>query len=343
MPVKRLLILSLLLAASLDAIAGQLTLRTGDKLRGDLVRLDGETIIWRSDAFGELTIDKSKVEALNTQTLVKFTGNPGPCAIMQTIAEELLYSCANGDYGRVPLLTLELMEPYEDFNTGTYLFTGHISLTGTFSRGNKEEDDWDLYAWSSLRRGDWRHRLTAEADSDKRVTGTTNKADLSYNLDWFFGERWFWYNKASTGMDDNRSIDSYGNLGSGLGYQFWEREQSALSLEGGLSLINENYDPEAIEEGGEPLDKDGTRTAMRWAVDYRYKFNFGGEFYHRNEWIQSFRNMSDWQIDSDTGFAVPIWGGITMDLKLDYDYDNDPQLGNDKTDATFTFGVGYSW
>ena len=60
---------------SSSAFAGELVLKNGDRLQGDLTRLEGDNLIWASDSFGELTVAKSQVDDMNTSSLFKVTGS----------------------------------------------------------------------------------------------------------------------------------------------------------------------------------------------------------------------------------------------------------------------------
>ena len=59
--------------------------------------------------------------------------------------------------------------------------------------------------------------------------------------------------------------------------------------------------------------------------------------------VLSNENNDNWQLNTDTGFLMPIYGGIFGELKHVYDYDNQPQQDTKKLDTRVTVGVGYQW
>ena len=64
--------LAALLAAALSAhtTAGELILFNGDRLAGELVDIDGESLTWDSGSFGELPVDTGAVRSLTSATRI---------------------------------------------------------------------------------------------------------------------------------------------------------------------------------------------------------------------------------------------------------------------------------
>ncbi len=336
---------SLLFLALLPAplYAGVLVLKNGDRLRGDLVKLEDDKITWQSDSFGTLTIEQSKVESLETSTLVKMDGHSEPCTVMETAGADIHFSCADESTGRVPLMALERLLPYEDHFSGAQTYRGKLSLSGTNTRGNRRREDWELDSEVELRRGDMRHMFGVEFESESSNNGPAEEEfEIQYSIDWFFRERWFWVNNTTVGADESKNIDERYAFGSGFGFQFWETDRKALSLESGLTYLKELFDQSDTSD--EEFERGSERLAWRWATNFRYQLPLSASLVHTNALFYSFEGGGDdWEFDSDTGVNVPLGAGLFSEFKVEYDYDNMPQQDERKSDTKLSVGVGYVW
>jgi hypothetical protein len=98
--------------------AAELRLKTGEKLLGELVKLEGDNVIWRSPGLGKITLPKRKIASLTTHTLLKINGHDKPCALYSIQWGETFYSCEDESNNQLKLSALELMMPYEDYYQG---------------------------------------------------------------------------------------------------------------------------------------------------------------------------------------------------------------------------------
>lgn len=131
-------------AVSPVALAGKLALKNGDVLSGEIKGIDAENVVWVSDSLGEITVPKAQIDNLESSELVKIDGHSEPCALVGMDGPRLQFSCSSGKTGDVPLLTVNKVEPYEDFAMGSADWTGRLSLTGFMDRGNNTEDSLSL-------------------------------------------------------------------------------------------------------------------------------------------------------------------------------------------------------
>lgn len=341
--VKLFRLFLVLVAISVNAHAGYIELTNGDRAGGEFVRIEGDSVIWKSTNFGELNIKKNKIKNIVSSKPFKISGNDIPCMLENMEGENLVYYCGlRSRMVRTPLLSINVMTPYETFVEGEYIHHGRINLWGAYSRGNEVRDEWNLQTELTLRRSEFRHRLAGEyAHASWWYSKPPEKWNLSYGLDWFFRERWFWSNNVALGVEEARGIDSYYTLGSGAGYQFWESSKSALALRSGLAYYNEVYmDSFASNPDSEP---DDNYTAWRVETDFRYTLPLGVSFFHNNELIQSVDDGSNFYLKTTTGLSAMILSKVYSELKVDHNIDNQPQPGKQEKDTRMSVGVSYKW
>lgn len=333
---------ALIVILAQSVFAGKLEFKNGDSLAGEIKSMDAENVIWISDSLGEITVAKSKIDNVVSSELVKIDGHEEACAIVGMEGAKVMFSCSGGTRGDAPLLTINKIEPYEAYLMGSSSYTGKMSLTGFQNRGNKIEDTWVFDAYNEYRRGDYRHAGKLQFDSKNQDPIPKQERSLvEYQFDWFFAERWFWTNTLAYTSDDAKSIKEKYTAGTGLGYQFWENDVTALSLRAGASFVDEYFiEPDFITP--DYIDRD-KRTAWTAGMNYRYKFSFGGEFFHADNYSVSNEDNENWQFKASTGFTMPIIGGVFGEIKHEYDYDNQPQPDTEKLDTRVTVGVGYQW
>lgn len=323
--------------------AGQIELTNGDRLMGSLVRIQGDYVIWKSENFGEQQIPKLKVKNLVGSKPLKINGNKTPCILEGMENENLVYYCGlRSRMNRTSLLSIKVMTPFDDFVADKFIHAGQVGVWGAYVRGNEVRDEWNLQAELSMRRGEWRHTFKGEyAEASWQHSPPSLKWNARYTLDWFFRERWFWFNNLSLGAEEQRALEHYVSLGSGTGYQFWESSATAFALKGGLSYFDEQYSvPASAEDSFDPSD---TFAAAYLATDFRYRLPWGVGFFHNNEIIQSFDEGDNWHLKTATGLSAMLISKIYSELKLDYNVDNLPQPGKKARDTRMSVGVSYKW
>lgn len=332
----RLIIVLFSYLLCLNSQAARLTLLNGDSLQGDLLGIEGATLRWQSSMLGELKIPLGKVESFSSDTLVKIQGQKEACSISNVQNGVMYYSCTGAQSNTVDLLAVDQVEPYEAFYVRPLDISGNLAVAGVLSRGNKEEDDWDVAAKVGAEHGDYRHQADFKYDNTDKLAQAEQTEDykLAYQLDWFFKEQWFLYSDVSTEMLESKNIDQRYGLGLGVGYQWFKRQDLSLALESGINLQNE-------EQAGAQTEEE--RLNWQWALQLDYRLPFSATLFHKHQLSYSMQMAEDWELDTETGLKIPLGYGLSSDLKFKYDFDNLPAEGAKRKDTRLTVGVAYQW
>lgn len=234
---------------------------------------------------------------------------------------------------------VERAEPYINFIGNPVVFHGKISAGGIFESGNREREDLDMNINLDIRSGDFHHLVDIlyQNQNDTDVEGL-EKYQLDYNLRWIFAEKWFAAANSAMVREEVRNLDLGITLGLGLGYLFFDTEKTALSLQGGISSLQEDFIDIDLSEG-----QDDHFGAGRLALNYRYKFALGPEVYFDQEMLQSLDSSDDYQSNAKFGVRTPLMEGVLMEIAYHWQYDNTPSLELEKEDAKVTVGIGYQW
>ena len=321
-----------------------ITMNNGDQINGELVKLEGEHIHWASDNFGILMVATANISKLETAQVLKINGHKDGCTLTGMSRGRMLYSCGDDKEYSNQVRSVKTLMPYADFIQGDHSYRGKVRAAGDFANGNTNLLDWNIDIDMEFRQGDFRQRMAAVYDSRSRDSDPVAEIfDLQYQLDIFFHQRWFSYNKISYGIDEPKNIEEQFNIGSGMGYQLWDNDLTALSVVTGLGYTKRNFD--SVDELDEMTNK-GKDESINWrgGIDFRYRLPLSIGLFHRNEILWSLSESDSWQFDSETGILIPLGAGLFSDLKIEYDYDNSlrTELSN-KSDTRIKVGLGYEW
>jgi len=340
--VRFLLVLWSLLVCALPAFAGVVELVNGDRLQGEVVRIEGDFLVWSSTNFGEQRIKKADIKNLVSDKPLKVSASKRACIVDGVEDEQLVYYCgARANLRRVPVLSLKTLTPYEEYIGGKWLNSGRLNLWGAYSSGNEIRNEWNIQGETKLRINELRHVISAEfAKSSYNYSATSTRWNAHYSLDWFFRPRWFWYNSLDAGADDQRGLRESYSLGTGSGYQFWETHKTALSLQLGLSYVNRQFDPPVDPS---TFDQSATYGAGRMATDFRYELPGGVAFFHNDEMIASMEDSRDWQLKTSSGLSTLLLSRVYSEFKVDYWVYNQPQPDKAREDTRMSVGVSYKW
>jgi len=328
----------------LDAVAGQLWLHNGDRIHGELVRVDEQRLVWQSEVLGEISVDKAQVQDIETDQLLKINGVVKPCMVEGMDRDYLVYLC-RGDYQNreVALATLDAVIPYQDMDTDKAAeLSGRIAAAGNFARGNEERDDLELNSRLIYRLIDWRHRWSLDL---ARFSDKDSYDDLRwtarYALDWFFRERWFLSGDLRYGQDQTRALDRFVNLGLGTGYQWFETRQTKLALVNEAVLVREEFESPEVPDPGFFASEE--RLAWRFGLDFQQRLPLGVSLSHRSELVQSLEDTSDRTLETSTALSTLLVDRIRSEVRVDYELDNEPQQDTEDEDLRVVVGLTYEW
>lgn len=334
--------------------ADQIILSNGDQLEGQFKGVTGEHVIWQSKNFGEMKIPKARVKNIHSQASFKLRGQSTPCAWQSLDNQIATFVCIKGELRRFPILSLEQVVLFEGHKDANHHYSGSLKVSGLKRRGNTESEYWEARSDVQMRHGDWRHSVVISLSGQTILIrdGITTFEDrdrrdhAKYSLDWFFSPRYYLSNLVSLEHDSNRNIQEEYKTSSGLGYQFWEKSETALSMVIGLEHTRTylTLNP--------PADEPESYSSVRLGTDFRYKFKKGPNLYHTNSYSHAFDNSvtsgteERWEFRSNTGLDMPIGFGISANFNFEWNYKNhakdlDPNAF--RKDTVYRVGINYSW
>lgn len=328
----------LLALAALPAQAGVLLLGNGDRISGDLIGVGNGHVSWRSDLFGDIQVPQVNVRLIDSRGLFEVALDAerhlDGCQI-QSIPGRQLLNCEQGIVDLASWRLVQSMSVLPLLRREPWRTDGSVSVAGSNKSGNTDEVSLNVDAMLEVRRGAFRHTLGAEYD--RKNSAEARIEDMSrytYQYDYFFSDRWYYNGTLGTERNRFADVSHRNHVGGGLGHQFFDTEFVRLSVELGPSYVWEEF----------ITDVDREALFLRAATRFSWRLTRSGiEFFHRNSLLQSLDQGEDWEIESDTGFKLPIYGGLNAQLQLEYDYDNLPSNDAVPEDRVWSLGLGYDW
>jgi putative salt-induced outer membrane protein YdiY len=317
-----------------QAFADEVWLKNGDRLTGKVVSLDAGTLVFKTSYAGDLSIKWEEVVNLKTDEPIKVVLGD------ETTAQGPV---SPGDPGRVKLKAEQVAEPVtvdlanvKTINPKPPLRTNLRANVG-FSMTDGNTDTQDIYADAEFMARTLHNRFTIGGlykRSEDEDVKTEDKALGYMKYDHFFTKKWYAYANATGEKDDFKDLDLRATLGAGVGYQFIETDRTNLSVEGGISYVDENY----------ILAEDNNFMAGRWALKFdHFLLPKSLQYFLYHTGLQSVEDSDDLILFTQTGFRIPFYKNLNITAQFNWEYDKSPSPGKKESDYTYLLTIGYLW
>ena len=320
-----------------NILADEVRLKNGDKLTGQIVRMQKNKLILKTSYAGEITIIWQEVTGIQTD---------GPVKIVLTDETTLEGTTEVAEDGKMKLNTDKLETP-ASFSLAdvkavnpepvkTVRINTRLNASVTNERGNTNSDNYYFDGEFEARTKKNRYTVGGELTNEKADDVTTSQNWLTYgNYSHFLNEKWFLNVNTLFEHDEFKDLNLRSTLGAGAGYQFFETPLLNLSIAAGLSKVDENFD----------LAEDNDYSAGQWEIKYdQYFFDKFVQLFHVNTGFISLEDSNDWFLKTRTGLRFPLYKGFTATLQYNYDWDNQPSAAAEtEEDTKFIFLLGYEF
>ena len=316
--------------ACLPGLADELVLTNGDRLRGELLRSDGDRLIFRHPVAGELAIPLSGIRRLETSAPVTVQMQSGER--LETILK-LSDGSLRLENRQLPVSRLAAINPPPVSNALTW--QGKVNLGLDIHDGNQQTRRIHLDARIDGHREP--HRLHFEGLIDReRSEGvkTMDRSRIGLQYDRTLVTGWFLSTNGRLEQDRFQDLRLRATLGGALGRRFIETARTRLTFEAGPSLVREDYYEAA----------DRHFPTLGWKLDAEHRFLQPKlSLYHRHRGQLSLKDTEDLLIQSRTGLEWPLGNGFSTTMEVSLDWDNQPAPDRERTDTRYLFKLGYAW
>jgi hypothetical protein len=328
--------------------ADQITMKDGDRITGDIVKKDGDTVTVKSKNFGTVTLKWNDIATVKSEEPINVTlaGGTTVKANIETRGDRIQVAAQTVDPKDVVTLRNDAeQKTYERFlHPGLldlWTVTGSLNLAGTI--GNAETST--LTTPINLVRASNTTRTTAyfnSITSSATVNGVNAQTAKAVRGGWGYNrnitKKVFANIFNDYEYDKFQSLDLGVTFGAGAGYLIWSHDASRLSATGGGDWNRQAF-------GALRASAAFTRNSAEafWGDDFNYKLSARTSFV---ETFRMFDNLSDtgqYRMNADLGATTQLTKWLNWNVSLSDRYLSDPVPGRKKNDFLYSTGLGFSW
>ena len=330
-------VVSMLLTAK-NVMADEIRLKNGDLITGTVKRMEDKVLIFKTPYAGEMSIKWDEITAVTTDSPIEmvlhdntsFLGSMEPAPEGQI---ELQLEDETVERLAVDLKEVKAINPTPP-ERGLKI-KARLNIGVNIKTGNTDTEEYDVDGRVSLRSEKNRFSFYGEYELDKADGDKTSESSKGFGkYDRFLTKKFYIYGSTFFETDVNKDLDLRLIPSVGPGYQFYETELTNLSVELGPAYVIERFDE----------SEDDEYMAGLWRINFdHYLFKKILQFFHFDQGTLSFEDTSDIIILSRTGIRMHFYKYFNLTAQWNWDWDNTPAPGDDRSDHEYILSVGVQY
>ena len=330
-------VLFMLLTAE-NVMADEIWLKNGDRITGTVKKMENKVLIFKTPYAGEMSINWDEITALTTDSPIEmvldddtsFLGSMVPAPegqIELQLVDETVERLA------VDLKEVKAINPTPP-ERGLEI-KARLNIGVKVDTGNTDKEEYDVNGQLSLRSEKNRFIFYGEYELDKADGDKTKEQSKVFGkYDRFLTQKFYIFGSTFFETDVKQDLDFRLVPSAGPGYQFYETELTNLWVELGPTYVIEKYD--------ESDDEEYMAGVSRINFNH-YFFKEIFQFFHFDQGTLSFEDTSDIIILSRTGIRMPLYKYFNLTAQWNWDWDNTPAPGDDRSDYEYILSVGVQY
>ena len=330
-------VLFMLLTAE-NVMADEIWLKNGDRITGTVKKMENKVLIFKTPYAGEMSINWDEITALTTDSPIEmvldddtsFLGSMVPAPegqIELQLVDETVERLA------VDLSEVKAINPTPP-ERGLEI-KARLNIGVKVDTGNTDKEEYDVNGQLSLRSEKNRFIFYGEYELDKADGDKTKEKSRGFGkYDRFLTQKFYIYGSTFFQTDEKKDLHLRVVPSAGPGYQFYETELTNLSVELGPAYVIEKYD--------ESDDDEYVAAQSKINFDhFLYKKIF--QFFHFDLVLLSLEDTSDIFLISRTGIRMHFYKYFNLTTQWNWEWDNDPAPGDDRSDHEYILSVGFQY
>ncbi len=344
--------LCLVLALPLAAQADQIVLSNGDRITGEIVESDAETLKVATDFIGDIEIKWEAVAEISSEDKVFVSSKDGQVLVgpVKTRGESFQVETAQSGTIEVPKSEVAAVRNEEAqtaheaevdrlrnpklsdfwsgfFDTGFSLAAGNAE-TKSFTNAARadrttQRDKISVYATTIFAQN--------STTGDKLTTANAIRGGTRYDVN--VSERLFTFGFLDLEFDQFQSLDLRSVVGGGLGYHLKKSERTTWDFFGGASLNQEFFDNDITRRSGELV------LGEELVVNFSEKSSWS----YRLALYPNMSQTGEYRLQFDTSLNSDIWEWLGWHVTVSDRFLSNPVPGRQKNDLLLTAGLRVSF
>ncbi len=333
-----------ILTAACTGRADTVILKNADRLTGEIIRLEKNKLVLKTDYAGMVQIDWGAVERLQSGKRFRVeTDNQRQLTGLVSVSPRGVDVISQDDVVSIEPLRVVAMEPASEAGAEEGFWKaleGSVDVGYSLARGNSRLSQSSLGVRTQYRTPAWRMQVDASSLFSRQSDApTTSRHTGSLRLDRFLGTETFVFTLAALERDERQLLDLRANLGGGFGWKVLRSRRTELSLLGGATFVNEDFrrrGPEQTAPGGSSGES---------LIGYSLERSLLGRAVLTSK-TSAFRNFfgpARYRITFDGGLRVPLAGPFTWNMRLFDRFDSRPPEGVLRNDYGWISSLGIAF
>jgi hypothetical protein len=331
--------------------ADQILLKDGDRITGEIIKKDGQTVTVHSKNFGTVSLKWDDIATVSTDQPINVVlpDKTTVKSIIQTQDGRIRITAPGGPQNVAPAEIVALRDDTEEkayerlLHPGLldlWTITGSLNLAGT--KGNAKTST--ITTPVNFLRTSNTSRTTAYFNSivsSALVNGVNAQTARAVRGGWGYSrnltKELFVNSFNDYEFDKFQSLDLRTVIGGGLGYQFWTAETGRLALLGGSDWNRARFSPALTPSF---LRKSGE---AYWGDDFNYKLNSRTNFVQGFRMFNDLSNTGEYRVNLDVNVVTQLTKWLNWNVSLSDRNLSDPAPGRKNNDLLYTTGLGFTF
>lgn len=320
-------------------------LENGDRLTGELARLEEGKLSFKTSYAGMISIDWKQVQELITEDKAEIEVGSGRLyrGTLEQTDVGLEVRTEGEEVLTVDIPDVVRIASYDGGKPPGFFdnLEGAVDIGYSFTRGNSRLNSSSLGLRGKYRRPSYQlsggvtSLFTRQGESEPTSRQT---ADARY--DQFLSPRQFAFGLLGVERNDRIRLNLRSRMGGGYGYKLRNTKTTELSLLGGFTYINEQFqlEPDALPNGG---TSSGEALA---GIDYSTLFLRGIGVTTKFSFLPNLVQDGRYRIEYDSTARIPLLAGFTWSMSLFDRFDSTPpREGVLRNDYGVVTAFGYAF
>jgi hypothetical protein len=335
----------------------------GEKFVGRLVSSNASSVVFKSDAVGQVSVDWSKVQELNSSTEfaalpkgVKLRGpkdqntvpqgtvaaagqqmqiRAGPQAAPQTMPVTNVAQLVNEAAFRRAFRRRNFFEGWSDKVTVGVAYTNSTQKSQSYTAAVNLTREMPSETWLDQKRRTLVNFFEEYGEISQQATPTTKTSILHLDVeqDWYLRPRLFGFVQAIWDHNFSEGLHLQQNYGGGLGTAVLKNTKQQFDVKVGVDYINQRF---AIS------NRNNSLIGFTLGELYVYRFPHGIVFTETGNYTPARSNRRASSADVDATLTFPVYRRLGFTVGAADSYLNDAPIVFKKNSFTLVLGATYS-
>ena len=318
-----------------NVLADEVILTNGDRLTGRIIEIREGILTLETDYSDPIKLKFEAVDRMSSSEPVELHLTDGEIlkGIINTDAErQVSVEAASGreqvavGHDRIAALNPPPKKPIT--------WKGNVTVGGNWQEGNSDTMNISAGGLATRRTEKDRFRINflynLTEDSGQRTAENTY-GQLKY--DYFMNLNWYLYLNVDMLTDDFQDINFRTSVGPGVGYQIWEEEDRALSLEAGVSYTSEDRD----------VGEDTDWVTARLGADFLYRLFDRVVFTDQFVIYPNLDDTGEYTLRNEAALVTDIGSSWALSLSNIWARNSNPGPLVEEDDFTWILGLQYTF